>query len=39
MLFFYMGFHTKLVKGLFIMGSTRAKGLHLLRKISKQIHK
>lgn len=36
-LFFYMGFHTKLNKCLFIMGSTWAKGLHLLRKISKQI--
>jgi hypothetical protein len=29
----------RLVKGLFIKGSPRAKGLHLLRKISKQIHK
>lgn len=29
----------QLVKGLFIKGSTWAKGLHLLRKISKQIHK
>lgn len=34
---FFM-FHTN-KKGLFILESTWAKGLHLLRKISKQIHK